>query len=250
MSLRIAFDLDGVLADMDGALIRHAQALFEDAAAAPVPAAPRAGTGDPGDPEDDVEGASDEDEAIESTGPTPARLSLTPRQQKSPWRHIRSLGNFWETLDELESGVLARLAAVASERRWEVIFLTSRPPTSGETTQVQTQRWLESKGFARPSVYVVKGSRGLIAAALDLDAVIDDRMENCMDVVADSKARAVLVWREGAPQTAAAARRLGIGVVGSTAECLDVLAQIAPATPDRVRTIDRVMRLLGLGDPA
>ncbi len=37
---------------------------------------------------------------------------------------------------------------------------------SGATPQVQTQRWLESKGFRLPSVFVVQGSRGRIAAAL------------------------------------------------------------------------------------
>jgi len=43
--LRIAFDMDGVLADMDGALLRHAKALFgADAvrAMAPVTPAPAA----------------------------------------------------------------------------------------------------------------------------------------------------------------------------------------------------------------
>ena len=39
-----------------------------------------------------------------------------------------------------------------------------------------------------PSVFVMNGSRGKLAAALHLDAVIDDRSENCLDVVVDSKA--------------------------------------------------------------
>src|SRR6476661_5484879 len=83
----------------------------------------------------------------------------------------------------------------------------SRASSSG------SQRWLESKGFSLPSVFVVQGSRGRIADALGLDIVVDDRPENCLDVVVDSKARAILVWREDESLLPAAARRLGIGVV-------------------------------------
>ena len=121
---------------------------------------------------------------------------MTARQQRRLWRHVESIENFWQTLAEIEPGVVSRLATIATDRRWEIIFLTKRPETAGATAQVQTQRWLESKGFALPSVFVVQGSRGRIAASLGLDIVVDDRPENCLDVVVDSKARALLVWRE------------------------------------------------------
>ena len=115
---------------------------------------------------------------------------MTARQQRRLWRHVETIENFWETLTEIEPGAVARLAAVATERKWEVLFLTKRPASAGATSQMQTQRWLEAKGFALPSVYVVQGSRGRIAAALGLDFVVDDRPENCLDIVVDSKARA------------------------------------------------------------
>ena len=44
-------------------------------------------------------------------------------------------------------------------------------------------------------MFVVHASRGKIAAALQLDVIIDDRPENCLDVAIDSAARAILVWR-------------------------------------------------------
>ena len=231
MPLRLAFDLDGVLADMDREVTRQAHALFSQSAS---PA---------DDPADDV------DDDGEPGVPPPARLALSPRQQRALWRHIRSLKNFWETLEETETGVIARLATLASDHRWEPIFLTSRPGTSGETTQIQTQRWLESKGSVRPSVFVVSGSRGLIAASLELDFVIDDRLENCLDVVADSKARAVLVYRGDAQRLPASVAHLGIGVSASTAACLEMLAAIE-ADASRPRPIDRVKRFLGLKEPA
>ena len=203
MALRIAFDMDGVLADMEAALADHA------------------------------EGLSGPDDA------TSRRL----------WERIAAIENFWESLNELEPGTVARLYALAVDRRWEVIFLTRRPSTAGATAQVQTQRWLEAHGFALPSVYVVQRSRGQIAAALALDFVIDDRPENCLDVAVDSKARPILVLRNDGTQLPAAIRRLGIGVVGSVSQCLDILAQIdvAEKSPGMVT---RVLRLLGLKEPA
>jgi hypothetical protein len=238
LSLRIAFDLDGVFADMDGELVRHAEALFggpmtrkleeraEEADQAPTP--------------------TSEPDAAADAVPATSRLNMTARQQSRLWHHVQSIDNFWETLPELEPGVIARLANIATERRWEIIFLTKRPETVGVTAQVQSQRWLEAKGFPLPSVFVVQGSRGRIAASLNLDIVVDDRPENCLDVVVDSKARAILVWRVEEKEAPAAARRLGIGTVKSVGECLNILTQVDSPADDDPSIMTRVMRALGL----
>ena len=155
-------------------------------------------------------------------------FELTAREQSRLWRHVGTLDNFWQSLREIEPGAVKRLAAVAAANRWEVIFLTKRPASAGATAQVQSQRWLVSKGFDRPSVYVVQGSRGLIAAALELDVVVDDRHENCYDVVVDSGARSILVWRGQGEQFSAAAERLGVEVVRTVGECLDLLSRPGP----------------------
>ena len=175
---------------------------------------------------------------------------MTGRQERRLWQHVQTIDHFWETLHELEPGLIARLSVLATAHRWEVIFLTKRPDTVGATAQVQTQRWLESKGFTLPSVYVVQGSRGRIAAALGLDFVVDDRPENCLDVVVDSSARAILVWRDDEKHLPAAARRLGIGVVRSVGECLDILTQLDAPVAAQPGVIDRVRRMLGLSAPA
>ena len=223
MSLRVAFDLDGVLADMDSALFSQAESLFgeklqrrRERTAAKQAAAKQA----------------EMTQAAPSAGkrapqPVPG-FELTTREQSRLWRHVGTLDNFWQSLREIEPGAVKRLAAVAAAHRWEVIFLTKRPASAGATAQVQSQRWLVSKGFERPSVYVVQGSRGLIAAALELDVVVDDRHENCYDVVVDSGARAILVWRGQGEQFSAAAERLGVGVVRTVGECLDVLSRPSP----------------------
>src|SRR5262249_3945125 len=146
--------------------------------------------------------------------------------------------------------IVARLAAIAAERRWEVIFLTKRPQTAGATSQLQSQRWLDAKGFSLPSVYVVQGSRGRIAASLGLDIVVDDRPENCLDIVVDSKARAILVWRDDEQSLPAGARRLGIGVLKSVGECLDALVALDAPQSAGPGVLARVKRLLGWKEPA
>ena len=98
-------------------------------------------------------------------------------------------------------------------------------PTKQSNEPVNPERWLESHGFSLPTVYVVQGSRGRIADALGIDMVIDDRPENCLDVVADSKARAMLLWRGDEKQLPVSAKRLGVHVVKSVGECLDILSQ-------------------------
>jgi hypothetical protein len=249
VSLRIGFDLDGVLADMDSALVRQAETLFgqtvaRGGAARAAAATPAGGAQTP------PSVPADQTTTEEPLDNVPAlRLDLSLRQQRKLWAHVQSIEHFWTTLQECEPGCIARLAALAAERRWEIIFLTKRPETAGATAQVQSQRWLESKGFALPSVYVVQGSRGRIAAALDLDVVVDDRSENCLDVVVDSTARAILVWREDERELPAAAGRLGIGVANSVAQCLDILRQIDAAS-SQSGMVNRVRRLLGLKQSA
>src|SRR3954471_14746445 len=209
---------------MESELARQAELLFGKGATAPRHE-PDIATSDPRATADDNTQA-----VAPAENATPAlALNLTERQQRKLWRHVETIENFWQTLAEIEPGAIARLAAVAAERRWEIIFLTKRPQTAGVTAQLQTQRWLEAHGFRLPSVFVVQRSRGRIAAALGLDIVVDDRPENCLDVVVDSKARAILVWRDDESQLPAAAQRLGIGVVTSVADCLDILTQLDTA---------------------
>lgn len=249
MPLRIAFDLDGVLADMESELVRQAEILFGDGIGR-RPGAPEGIEGDAVDPASDASpDAKDLDAPLDSTPPA-LKISMTRRQQRKLWRHVQSIENFWETLREHEPGAVARLAAIAAERRWEVMFLTKRPATAGQTAQVQTQRWLEARGFRLPSVFVVQGSRGKIAAALDISIVVDDRPENCLDVVVDSKARAILVWRQDEKQLPVAAHRMGIGAVRSMDECFSVLTEIDAASTAESGVFDRVLRLLGLKEPS
>ena len=185
-------------------------------------------------------------EAVSGKTPLRLRRRLTERQHRRLWRRIRGIDGFWERLEETEPGVVSRLSALASERRWEIIFLTKRPTTAGATSQIQSQRWLASKGFPLPSVFVVTGSRGLIATALELDIVVDDRPENCLDVAIDSPARTIAIFRQTQPPPPTFLKTMGVDLVQSTHACFDLLLEIDAKATHRPSPIERLMRKMGL----
>jgi hypothetical protein len=242
MPLRIGCDLDGVLADMEGALVREAEKLFG--------ARPRRDQGRRTS-HDAASMADIVPSEVADNAPLQHELALSDRERRALWRHVRSIEGFWESLDETEPGIVKQFAALAAARRWEVMFLTRRPTTSGDTAQRQSQRWLASKGFPLPSVYVVTASRGLIAAGLTLDIVIDDTPENCVDVASDSKALTIAIFRSTGVAPPPILKNMGIHMVPTTAECLDVLAEIDSSLNNSdPGAMARVLRTLGMKQQA
>ena len=185
---------------------------------------------------EDVEGQLADDQTGEEPGlrpditsPAPSAGSaitrpLTARELRKLWAQVTQTENFWTSLGEIEPGAVAKLQALATKHRWEVLFLTQRPSSAGDIVQIQSQRWLKAHGFDMPSLFVMRsGSRGKVADALLLDAVIDDRPENCLDVVTDSKAKPFLIWRMRPEAVPAGIPRTGIEVVYSMDEALGCL---------------------------
>src|SRR5687767_13234342 len=231
MPLRVGFDLDGTVADMYSALRREAIELFgEEVLRAPVEASKPQEAGKEQTPQPKPEDDQTATLAIQE-------LHLTARQQNQLWDHVKQIENFWNTLPELEPGIISRIARTARERRWEVIFLTTRPATKGDLVQMQSQQWLEAHGFQYPSVYVVQRSRGKIADALGLDAFVDDRPENCLDIAVESKAKVLLVWHGDLKDVPAGAKRLGVRPVSTITEALAILEQL-----DDIRNQPGLMR--------
>jgi len=226
MSLRVAIDLDGTVADLSRAMHDVAKKKFrklQEPDANPSP--------------------EEADGTLPLERPRLRDLGLSAADLDRLWRHVLKQRNFWTTLDEMTEGIVARIQQLADERRWEVLFITTRPLAAGATTQVQSQEWLASKGFRHPSVYVVKGSRGKVATALDLDAVIDDRPENCLDVATESPARAILVWPGSTDALGPGVARHGVVVTASIGEALDQLVHM-----DRVKrggVVRSIKRLFG-----
>jgi FMN phosphatase YigB (HAD superfamily) len=242
MSLRVGFDLDGTLADFEAAYRTVESRLFgEIDAGSPVPA-----------PE--VQAAA-EDEQHEGAAPPPEsadradrgpRPLLTPRQRARLWQEIESTPDFWTTLAPIDPDAIPRLHELAVRHRWDVFFITQRPDTAGESVQLQTQRWLVSHGYPLPSVIALKRSRGKLADALLLDFMVDDSAKNCVDIISESAARAILVLRHETPDQLRPqrARDLGIGVAASIGACLDLLEQIQ-LTRANPSLLSRMARIVG-----
>ncbi|MBY0492881.1 MAG: hypothetical protein K2Y23_01580 [Cyanobacteria bacterium] len=233
MPLRVGFDLDGTVADMFSALHREAVKLFgeEVLRKAAYKQKPGAGNREPGADsaaeETLINKAADESAKPEDDqAPAMQELHLTSRQQSQLWDHVKQMENFWTTLPELEPGIISRIAKTAHDRRWEIIFLTTRPATAGDLVQIQSQQWLAAHGFPYPSVFVVQRSRGRIADALHLDAFVDDRPENCLDIAVESKAKVILVWHGHPKDVPAGAKRLGVRPVTTISEALALLEQL------------------------
>jgi hypothetical protein len=187
MSLRVGFDVDGVLANFTKT--------FHETAA-------------------HVEGHT-------ISGPR----ELTAAVTKRVWDHIAGTPQWWLRLDPFEPEQIRRLYRISRERRWEVYFMTTRPASGGETTQFQTQWWLEQQGFALPSVLTVPGSRGDAANAVKLDIAVDDRISNCVDIIAASRAKAILLQRRDDVHLRDQALARGIAVVGTLEAAIDAIEQ-------------------------
>lgn len=201
MSLRVGFDIDGVLADFRTA--------FHDAARECL--------------------------RREIDGPDDPKTSRAIEQKDvgRVWEFVAKTPNWWLRLQPHEPDQIARLYTLARAGGWEVFFLTNRPVSAGDTVQFQTQWWLERHGFYLPAVLTVPGSRGEIANGLRLDLVIDDLVINCVEVVSGSPSKALMLQRDGEPKARKHAMDRGIGVVTTLAEALVAIERLNEVLPTR-----------------
>jgi hypothetical protein len=233
LPLRIAFDMDGTLADLSSAYATVEERLFgaaDEEAKHPAP--------EVREQEQQTAAAA----AAAQAEATP-RMTVT-RSREQVWRTIEATPDFWTMLKPLENGAVQRLYELTSELNWEVFFITQRPATVGHTVQWQTHKWLVEQGFQTPSVIPLSGGRGKAAAALRLDYLVDDTPQNCMDVLSDSSTRAILLVDADDPLAEASARRLGIGVARNVHEVLELLMQ-ANAARANPTLFEKLRKLVG-----
>lgn len=214
MSLRVAFDIDGVLADFRTA--------FQQAA--------------------DEAGISGRPQATDGSAVDP----LSSRELKAIWAHVKRSSNWWTRLHAYEPQQLVRLYELSRRWKWEVVFMTRRPSTDGDPVQFQTQWWIEQHGFYYPAVVTVPGSRGELANALRLDVIVDDLLLNCVDVVGGSTAKALLLLRDEPDRaTEDHAISRGIGVVKTLEEAIDVLSHMHESLGERRGRLQRLSDWFG-----
>lgn len=239
--LRIAFDMDGTLADLSSAYAEVEERVLGPELAEHDRPAPEV--------REQEQHVAEEAHAAATIGDNPQPeerrgAGSRHRHRDRVWREIENTPNFWTTLKPLEDGAVARLYQLTCEHNWEVFFITQRPATAGATVQWQTHTWLVEHGFTTPSVIPLSGGRGKCAAALHLDYLIDDTPQNCLDVLSDSSTRAILLVDEDAPAAESSARRLGIGTARNIHNVLDLLIQ---ATEARVNPslFEKLRKLVG-----
>ena len=232
MPLRIGFDLDGTLADFAAAFHEVEVRLYGAGAHS-----------DAGQPEKEHEEHPATEEEIERRT-AQSRVREGRRRRDAIWNAIRKTPNFWTHLEPLDADAVRRIHEMTLRHKWEVFFITQRPYTDGDTVQRQSQRWLVAQGFDMPSVLVIGGSRGAAAAALRLDYHVDDSPQNCLDVLAESGAKPILIVASDDEETVQPARKLKIGTAKTIAKALDILEQatLARTNPS---LLDKLATLVG-----
>src|SRR4051812_46599475 len=98
--MRIAFDLDGVLADLHRAFTAAAIELFPELDEAALSSPDVVGSPQP---------AREPASVPEAEAEAATRKPLTSRQRDAVWDHLGGVENFWETLGEIEPGAIRRL---------------------------------------------------------------------------------------------------------------------------------------------
>ena len=108
MSLRIACDLDGTLADMDAALQREAERLFGPDVDLHASPARRIESAE--DVEEELAAAPEAGE--EPSVQSPARRALTRAELRQLWSHVGQVNDFWVSLGEVEAGAVGYVTLI------------------------------------------------------------------------------------------------------------------------------------------
>lgn len=116
-------------------------------------------------------------------------LGLTREQEQAVWKLVEEKNDFWLTLPVLNYFPQDMLKVDDV-----VYFITKRKPTPGRSTSNDTANWI---GFTLdwndfPTVLAIP-NKGEVCRALKVDAFIDDKPENCWDVMDKSPATKVFL---------------------------------------------------------
>lgn len=119
----------------------------------------------------------------------PEHYGYDPVVVAEMWHQIRRGGLFWYQMPAITSAVETLSAYWSALEQRDVYFITHR---SGAWAKRQTELWLGKHLGVWPTV-ILTGEKGLAARALGLDAYIDDKWENALDVHTTSPATRMYV---------------------------------------------------------
>lgn len=150
----------------------------------------------------------------------------TKEEQTAVWASIvADKAGFWRSLEPLEGAATLRLCIEDLERRHDVYFVTSRV---GAGAKRESETWLRRHvGIEHPTV-LISSKKGMCAAALKLDAYIDDNYDNAMDVaMARPECKVFLLNKR-------------YNTIGGP----ELPVETTPPLPDRVRRVGSVGQML------
>lgn len=118
-------------------------------------------------------------------------LGLSREQEQDVWKLVEANHDFWTGLDVLNQfpHELVKLTDV-------VYFITKRKQTPGRSTDTETATWLNKvQAVQLPTVLAIP-NKGEVCRALKVDAFIDDKPENCWDVMDESPKTKVFLMNQ------------------------------------------------------
>ncbi len=203
--MRIGFDIDGVLADFNTSFIERVIAVTGRDLFPPRPF--------------DI-----------PCWDYPEFYGYTHKETSKVWQQITSDPTFWLNLNPYPGAdmVIDELRIMSTEH--DIYFVTSRP---GIKAKQQTEVWLSthSGDFLWTPTILIASEKDMIARALDFDAYIDDRWENCIDVACEHrKCQTFLLdrpWNSPSPSRSRLERN--IQRVFSPVDMLDAIMPLHPA---------------------
>jgi 5'(3')-deoxyribonucleotidase len=109
---------------------------------------------------------------------------FTKEEFDKVWADARHTDKFWENIPVVQG--FNHRAMIDLNEKHDLYFITDRFDTVGGSAVRQTLNWVRFQllAGATPAGIVVAKFKGPVAKVLDLDAFIDDKPENCTDVVA------------------------------------------------------------------
>lgn len=107
---------------------------------------------------------------------------ITKAQQRTAWAKLKVNPTFWLDLPP-HPGASAFLKWLSHRQQDDIYFITHR---MGKQAKWQTERWLKRWGYLNVPTVIMTSMKGLACRALKADFYIDDKTENCDDVLETS----------------------------------------------------------------
>lgn len=107
-----------------------------------------------------------------------------PFNHNPVWKIVKSRWNWWMTLEPIATHVeIAAMNKAIGEH--DVYFITSRPRGRGLSAELQARYWLAGIGVDVDGASVIAtktGTKGALCQALDIEAMLEDCPDNLEDL--------------------------------------------------------------------